>query len=438
MKFLYGVLIALVVIVAAAVAYALSPTEIEAVARPDPGSFDRELVARGEHLALIGNCMDCHTTEGGEPYAGGRAIPTPLGTIFGTNITPDEETGIGNWSPEAFRRAMYRGLDREGHHLYPAFPYHHFTKVTPEDVDAIYAYLMTLEPVRYEAPENELQFPFNIRPLLAGWKLLFLDDERFAANSDADDKINRGAYLVEGLGHCGGCHTPRNILQAEKEDEYLRGELTENWHAPAIAGEVPAPARWDAETLAAYLSGKWAKHHGVALGPMAPVSHNLARVPEEDVSAIAAYLATLIEQDPAAEAKAEETAAAAAEQAQAASGDEGALIYASACAGCHEGEPSRFAEGLQLAYSTSLRVPHPHNLIQIIQQGVQPPEGRPGYFMPGYAGALTEEQMVALTSYLRERFSGLEPWQNLKGVVDDLMGEGNGEMTQAAATEQAR
>lgn len=200
MKVLYGIAVALLVLAAAAVAYAVSPRAIEAVKRPDPQSFDRATVAHGERLALIGNCAECHTAEQGEAYAGGRAIPTPLGTIYATNITPDLETGIGTWSREAFRRSMYEGLDREGEHLYPAFPYHHFTKVLPEDIDALYAYLMTREPVRNEAPANELRFPFNLRPLLAGWKLLYLDNGRFAGLADADEKVNRGAYLVPGAG----------------------------------------------------------------------------------------------------------------------------------------------------------------------------------------------------------------------------------------------
>ncbi|WEX09700.1 cytochrome c [Chelativorans sp. AA-79] len=434
MKILYGVVVAVLVLVAAAVAYAVSPRALETVERPDSEGLDQETVARGEELAMIGNCADCHTAEGGEPYAGGRAIPTPLGTLYGTNITPDEETGIGAWSAEAFQRAMYRGLDREGNHLYPAFPYHHFTKAAEEDIEAIYTYLMSLEPVRNEAPAHELTFPFNIRPLLAGWKLLYLENERFAGLPDTDEQVNRGAYLVQGLAHCGGCHTPRNALQAEIEDEFLQGEVTENWYAPAIAGEVPAATSWDKEQLNTYLTGQWTERHGVAVGPMAPVAHNLSRVPGEDVAAISAYMATLIESDTGAEAEAEEITAAVGEEP--AGDNPGAVIYASACAGCHEGEPARFAAGLQLAYSTSLRIPDPRNLIHIIEQGVQPPEGRPGPYMPGFEGALTQEQMVALTSYLRERFTDLDPWEDLEGAATEIMGSGAAHTAEASHTEE--
>ncbi len=413
MKILYGVAIALIVLAAAAVAYAVSPRSLDPVERPDPQSFDSATIAHGERLALIGNCAECHTAERGEAYAGGRPIPTPLGTIFSTNITPDPETGIGTWSQAAFRRSMYEGLDREGQHLYPAFPYHHFTKVMPEDVDALYAYLMTREPVRNEAPANELRFPFNLRPLLAGWKLLYLDNERFAGLSDADEKVNRGAYLVRGLAHCGGCHTPRNALQAEKEDEFLRGEVTENWYAPAIAGDVPAAVRWNEEKMADYLAGRWVDEHGVALGAMAPVVHNLSRVADEDVAAISAYIALLMEGDEA-ETDAEITGAVGEPRD---SDDIGAVIYAGACAVCHEASPSPFAAGLPLAYSTSIRIPTPLNLIRVIEEGVKPPEGQPGRYMPGFAGALTDEQLVALAAYLRGRFTGLEPWPDIDDIV---------------------
>ncbi len=431
MKILYGLAISLVVLMGLAVVHAVSPRAFEAVERPDPQSFDRATIAHGERLSLIGNCAECHTAEYGEAYAGGRPIPTPFGTIYATNITPDPETGIGTWSQEAFRRSMHEGLDREGEHLYPAFPYHHFAKVTDEDVDAIYAYLMAREPVRNEVPPNELRFPFNLRPLLAGWKLLYLEDERFAALPNADERVNRGAYLVQGLAHCGGCHTPRNALQAERKDQFLRGEVTENWYAPAIAGDVPAAVTWNEKQLADYLSGRWVEEHGVAVGPMAPVAHNLARASEQDVAAISAYIATLMEGD-AAEGDAEVTGAVGDRPD---SGDIGAAIYAGACAVCHEASPSRFAAGLPLAYSTSLRIPTPLNLIQIIQQGVKPPEGEPGPYMPGFAGAFTDRQIVALASYLRGRFTGLEPWTDIDDVVAEATGERRTGANDAGAAE---
>ena len=191
--------------------------DIPPVARAEPSSIDPALVEAGARLAAVGNCIACHTVPGGEAFAGGLAVPTQFGTIHSTNITPDEETGIGAWSEEAFARAMHEGVDRAGRHLYPAFPYDHFTLVTPEDNRALFAYLMTRQPVSSTAPENDLAFPYNIRMALAGWKLLFLDEGVFEPDPAKDETWNRGAYLAEGLAHCGACHTPRNALGARDQ-----------------------------------------------------------------------------------------------------------------------------------------------------------------------------------------------------------------------------
>ena len=191
--------------------------DIAPVARAEPSSIDPALVEAGARLAAVGNCIACHTVPGGEAFAGGLAVPTQFGTIHSTNITPDEETGIGAWSEEAFARAMHEGVDRAGRHLYPAFPYDHFTLVTPEDNRALFAYLMTRQPVSSTAPENDLAFPYNIRMALAGWKLLFLDEGVFEPDPAKDETWNRGAYLAEGLAHCGACHTPRNALGARDQ-----------------------------------------------------------------------------------------------------------------------------------------------------------------------------------------------------------------------------
>jgi mono/diheme cytochrome c family protein len=189
---------------------AIPPTAPQPAATFDPG-----LVKEGAELALIGDCQTCHTASGGRFFAGGLAMPTPFGTIYSTNITPDRATGIGDWSEAAFKRAMREGVDREGRHLYPAFPYDHFTLTTDEDIRALYAFFMTREPVVSKAPPNELPFPINIRLVLAGWKLFFLKQDRFVPDASRDSAWNRGKYLVEGLGYCGACHTPRNLMGAE-------------------------------------------------------------------------------------------------------------------------------------------------------------------------------------------------------------------------------
>ena len=276
----------------AAFAIAWRPA-IAAIDPPSPQSFDSDLVRRGRDLAAIGNCSDCHTKRGGRDFAGGLPVPTPFGTIYSTNITPDAETGIGRWSEAAFRRAMRLGIDREGQHLYPTFPYDHFTNVSDQDDRALYAYLMTREPVHAPARENQLSFPLDQRFVIAGWKLLFLRHGTYQADPTQSAEWNRGAYLVEGLAHCGACHTPRNALGAERASARFAGGDAENWHAYAINAQSPAPVRWDADALFAYLRDGWHPDHGVARGPMAQVVSNLSSAPESDVRAIAAYMASV-------------------------------------------------------------------------------------------------------------------------------------------------
>ena len=220
-------------------------------------------------------------------FAGGLPVPTPFGTIYSSNITPDPDTGIGRWSEAAFRRAMRSGVDRDGHHLYPTFPYDHFTNVNDEDDRALYAFLMTRPPVRAPARANDLRFPLDQRFVVAGWKLLFLHRGTYKADSAQSAEWNRGAYLVEGLAHCGACHTPRNALGAEKASASFAGGDVDNWHAYAINAQSPSPVPWNTDALFIYLRYGWHPDHGVARGPMAEVVSNLSSVPENDVRAIA-------------------------------------------------------------------------------------------------------------------------------------------------------
>jgi mono/diheme cytochrome c family protein len=284
--------IAIIVLAAAAAAFAVIwRPAIAAIDPPAPLSFDAALVKRGRVLAAIGNCSDCHTVRGGKAFAGGLPVPTPFGTIYSSNITPDPETGIGRWPEAAFRRAMRSGVDRDGRHLYPTFPYDHFTNVSDEDDSALYAYLMTRPPVHAPAHANELPFPLDQRFVIAGWKLLFLRHGAWQPDGAKSAEWNRGAYLVEGLAHCGACHTPRNALGAERRSVQFTGGDVDNWHAYAINSASPSPVPWDADALFAYLRDGWHPDHGVARGPMAQVVSNLSSVPESDVRAIAAYMA---------------------------------------------------------------------------------------------------------------------------------------------------
>jgi mono/diheme cytochrome c family protein len=401
---------------------------------PSRSSFEPQSIARGAELARIGNCNVCHTQPGGEPYAGGRPVATPFGTIYATNITPDPDTGIGRWSERAFLRSMHEGVGRDGRHLYPAFPYDHFTKVSDQDVGAIYAFLMTREPVRAQVPINDLAFPFNFRPLIAGWKLLFFETGRFEPTAGQAPNIARGAYLVHGLAHCGACHTPRNALGAEKPDHYLGGGESEGWHAPALNAASPSPLPWTAEQLATYLRQGFVANHGVAAGPMQPVTDNLGKAPEQDVEAIVAYVGSILAPATADRRQTTEQLAAQTESSDvslwraapptttgstaAPPGGNGATLYAGACAMCHEATGLRFsAHGIHLASSKVVAMSDPRNLVHVILEGIEAPAGAPAASMPGFATAFTDQQVTALATYLRATFSDQPPWIDLENQI---------------------
>ena len=418
-----GSVLAALVIGGAVAAFAIVwRPAIAAIDPPAPQSFDTALVRRGQDLAAIGNCNDCHTVRGGKDFAGGLPVPTPFGTIFSSNITPDAETGIGRWPEAAFRRAMRSGVDRNGQHLYPTFPYDHFTNVTDEDDRALYAYLMTREPVRAPARANQLPFPLDQRVVIAGWKLLFLRRGTYQPDGTRSAEWNRGAYLVEGLAHCGACHTPRNLLGAERASAQFAGGDVDNWHAYAINAQSSAPVPWDAEALFTYLRDGWHPDHGVARGPMAQVVSNLSSVPASDVRAIATYVAG-VSGAPAPDRKRrlEEVLAQARSPAERASKTNavGASIYAAACATCHEaGRPLPYG-GVNLALSTAISSPDPRNPINIVLSGVRAVEGERSPIMPGFAASMNDDQISALLRYLRARFSNQPEWTGVAKTVAD-------------------
>jgi mono/diheme cytochrome c family protein len=431
-SFFLGLFVALLLAAGAFLVWAWKP-EIAAVNASQNVPFDKALIAKGGELAAIGNCNECHTNPRQKPFAGARPLPTPFGTIHSTNITPDPETGIGRWSEAAFRRAMREGVDRNGKHLYPAFPYDHFTKITDADISALYAFLMTREPVRLRAPANNLPFPLNIRLSIAGWKLLFFRPGAFEPDTTKGSDLNRGAYLVQGLAHCGACHTPRNALGAEKKNEPFGGGVSEGWDAPAINAASPAPLPWSTDQILAYLRGSWVEGHGSSAGPMLPVTDNLSQVPAAEVRAIATYAASVIgASSPLRPARAEETPGRAAQdrrEGQASPLDGGSdpsiglggAIYAGACAGCHSNPNAiGFSQGLSLSLSTSVHAPRSRNVIQLILHGIKQNENKPGSFMPGFDSMLTDDQIVALTTYLRSRFSDKPAWNDVNGELQKV------------------
>jgi mono/diheme cytochrome c family protein len=421
---------------AAIVALAARQPAIAPIARPAASSFDAGLVKRGAELAAIGNCVVCHTALGGREFAGGRALPIPFGTVYSTNITPDTETGIGDWSSAAFSRAMRRGVRRDGAYLYPAFPYDHFTLVSDSDNDAIYAFLMTREPVHATPPANQLPFPLSVRMMMIGWNLLFLHPGPFQPASDHDETWNRGAYLVEGLGHCGACHTPRNVLAAEKSSERLSGGETEGWTAYALKEASPAPVPWTADALKNYLQRGFDDSHGVALGPMTEVANALHGVPVQDIRTMAAYLATQLDH-----AGASRSAVAAIEKAQNQRGkvladksadsqavashadetsdDEGASIYVSACASCHEGPRAMPFGGLNLALSSAIAGPNPDNLFNVVLYGLPAAGASRAPIMPGFASTMNDAQVLALARYLRSHFTDKNSWSEIEASLRD-------------------
>ncbi|KAA0576283.1 cytochrome c [Azospirillum sp. Sh1] len=381
------------------------------VPTPKATEFPTELVSRGAALAAVGDCIVCHTADRGVAYAGGRALATPFGTLFSTNITPDPETGIGGWSKEAFKRAMRDGVSRDGRHLYPALPYDHYRRVHDGDLDAIYAFLMTRPAASAPAKANDLIFPLGFRPLLAGWKLLFLHQEEFTPRPDRDAEWNRGAYLAEGLGHCSGCHSPRNLAGAEETgDGAYSGGVAEGWVAPALNGASPTAVPWTADSLYTYLRTGVDGRHGAAAGPMGPVVHGLSRAPEADVRAIATYIASLSADRAAPKTPSPPDHAAEAAKANPA----GATLFAGACAGCHEGGAPMMTQGRPgLPTVTALQLDRPDNTIRAILQGVHPPTGPAGPTMPAFAASLTDAQIADLAAYLRSRFSDRPAWTSL-------------------------
>jgi mono/diheme cytochrome c family protein len=384
--------------------YAWRPA-IAPVDAPAADSFDADSIRRGAQLAALGDCATCHTAPGGETFAGGRAVPTPFGVIYSTNITPDVTSGIGHWSQDAFQRALREGVDREGTHLYPAFPYDHFTLVNDADIAALYAFIMTRQPAQTRRPENHLPFPLNMRFVVAGWKLLFFHKGPYESDPQHSDQWNRGAYLANGIGHCGACHTPRNSLGAEIHTQHFGGGEAEGWYAYAINSDSQAYEPWNTDALDMFLRKGWHDRHGDAHGPMASVSQNLASVPDADVTAIATYVASGIR---------EQTNKSAAEPA---SNDTGAAIYAATCASCHDGTRPLPFGGVKLTLSTAVTGETATNLINIVLDGLQPPEGTSGAIMPGFSTALTDGQLESLIAYVRSNFGAKPPWTGVENRV---------------------
>ncbi len=356
-------------------------------------------IERGRYLARVGDCASCHTEAGGKPYAGGRAIVTPFGTLYSTNITPDTATGIGKWSEQDFYKAMHNGIRRDGKHLYPAFPYLWFTKTSRGDVRAIKAFLDSVPPVRQQDKPADFPWPLSVREVLAGWNEVFFHEGDFTPDPKKSEQWNRGAYLVEGLGHCGECHTAMNLLGAPKSGAKLQGgEYGEHWYASGLTGNLrDGLGAWSAADIVAYLqTGSNAK--SAALGPMADVVRNSTQhLSDADLEAIAVYLKDI----PADKAGATTNTTASGSQALA----RGEAIYLRNCTTCHRKNGAGFAKIFpSLKGSSAVQAKLPDTVTHIILAGGKTARtaGAPTALpMPAFDKKLDDQEVAELVNYIR-------------------------------------
>ena len=383
-------------------------------AKAPPVKPSPDQIERGRYLATVGNCAACHTAPGGVAWAGGRGIETPFGVVFSSNLTPDAEVGLGRWNVAEFWRAMHHGRSRDGRLLYPAFPYPEYTRVTREDADAIFAFLQTLAPVHQAAPAHALRFPFNTQAALAVWRALFFEPASVAVDTSRPPAWNRGAYLVQGLGHCAACHSPRNAWGATDPALPLGGGRIpmQPWYAPALdRADEAGLAGWSMHDAVALL------RHGVspqasALGPMAEVVFRSTQyLSEPDAQAIVTYLQAL-PQRPATPSVSPPVAPPAAVMAR------GAKVYEAHCAQCHGaqglGEKGLGEKGAfpALAGNRAVLMQDPTNVLQVVLQGGYAPatKGNPRpHGMPPFRQWLSDDEIAAVATYLRNSWGNQAP-----------------------------
>lgn len=361
-------------------------------------------VARGRYLATVGDCVSCHTTRNGSPFAGGRVVVTPFGGIPSPNLTPDRATGLGAWSADDFYRAMHEGKGHDDESLYPAFPFTSYTKLTRVDTDAIFAYLKSLPPVRNPRTETTLRFPYRMRSLMAPWRGWFFDEGEYVPDPARSAAWNRGAYLVEGLGHCNECHARRNSFGAPVTDPILAGGIipVQNWYAPDLSMAANGGLEGWTETDVIELLKTGRSSHGVALGPMAEVvMRSTQYVTDTDLAAMATYLASLPGRAPRPTPESIPDAGDLAAR--------GETVYAKQCAGCHAVD----GRGKGAAYppldrNPSVLDPTGINTVRAVLSGGFAPAtaGNPRpYSMPPFSQRLTDDEVAAVVTYIRQAWS---------------------------------
>ena len=381
------------------------------VARAADAGADTDRIERGRYLARAADCAACHTSEGGTPYAGGHPIETPFGTVYGTNITPDDDYGIGDYSADDFHRALTEGELPDGTQLYPAMPYTDYHGISRADSDALYAYFMSLDPVHQQSTQTDLAWPFSMRWTLNAWNWLFAPDD----SDDSDESTaDRGRYLVDTLGHCGACHTPRNAFGAVESDHRLEGAVIGGYEAPALTPDALAGRGWTASDLTRFLrDGR--SPQGSMYSEMYPVFHHSTRYLREDD--LSAMTHALLGDDPP-----EPTPLAAKSST---TDGQGAQLYLDNCAGCHGSDGRGVAQvASAMPGNTTLRLDSPRNLVKVIHEGIDARSF--GTFervqaMPGFADDMDADQIAALATWLRQRWGGHDDTVDT-AAVEDIIG----------------
>ncbi|PWK39417.1 cytochrome c [Pseudomonas sp. OV226] len=364
---------------------------------------DSQQIERGAYLARAADCMACHTAPGGAPYAGGLPIVSPFGTIYGTNITSDKEHGIGLYSDDEFFAALTEGKRRDGANLYPAMPYTSYHLMSRADSDAIHAYLQTVEPINRAVPVTSLSFPFNVRLGLTGWNLLYAKDVQLAPADGKSDAWIRGQYMVDVLGHCGECHTPRNVTEAMRQDKRLTGSLLNGYQAPSLLANDLAARGWTHQDLSTFLKHGMSAQ-GTMFNEMFPVFHNsTVGLNDQDLAAMATFLLgdPPPQPRPLVEVSMDKLNA---------SAQRGRQHYLNLCAGCHaDNGQGKQHVAVAMQGNTTLRLEDPRNLVRVIEDGIG--EQKFAGFermqpMPGFADKLNAEQLTDLLNYLQQAWGG--------------------------------
>jgi mono/diheme cytochrome c family protein len=413
-------------IIRALLAAAIGVAGFATLSSPAAADESYSQVARGKYLVDAGDCAACHTSEDSKPFAGGLPIETPFGVLYSSNITPDRTSGIGAWTDDEFYKAMHEGIARNGDHLYPAFPYPYFTQFTRGDVDAIRAYLKTVEPIANRPPPNRLMWPLDHRFVMRGWNTLFFKAGEFKKNDGKSPEWNRGAYLVEGAGHCGACHTAKNMFGADKTSDRFQGGNLQHWFAPKLVNDrADGIGTWSADDIVQFLkTGRNAKSG--ATGPMAEVVRNsTSKLDDADLHAIAVYIKDLPGTDnQRSPTKADDKVVVA-----------GKDIYDASCSACHkssgEGVPFMFSP---LKGSANVQSSDPTTVIRMVLGGartqVTDEEPTPST-MPSYAWKLSDDQIAAVVTYVRNAWGNSAPAVSA-GDVKELREEIQKDITASA------